>query len=202
MQLLKSIPCAANACCRKATQPSKGIIMKVTVIGAGNMGSAFVKQLTPRRPPGQRHRARRRQGGAGRSRQPRRKAVPTAGAPQGADVVVLATGYADAVAALKCRRRSARQGGHRHHQSADGRLHGPDPRPQHVGRRRDRQGRPGRRSRQGLQHRVRPGAGRRRRFRQRAEGQRSSSPATARAPSRPPKRWPRAWASTPSTPAA
>ena len=75
--------------------------MKVTVIGAGNMGSAFVKQL---------HRA----GHAIRvtsrddakaaalaAQYPGVVAVPAAGAAAEADIVVLATGYADAVNALR-----------------------------------------------------------------------------------------------------
>ncbi len=74
--------------------------MKVTVIGAGNMGSAFVKQLH----------------GAGHSVKITSRdfskatalaakyagvsAVPAQGAADDADVLVLAAGYADAVAAL------------------------------------------------------------------------------------------------------
>jgi len=74
--------------------------MKVTVIGAGNMGSAFVKQLTR---AGHevavtaRDSAKASQLAAAH---PGAKAVPTSGAAQGADVVVLATAYADAVGAL------------------------------------------------------------------------------------------------------
>lgn len=75
--------------------------MKVLVIGAGNMGSGFVKQLTA----------------AGHSvsltgrdaaklaavatQYTNVKAVPAAGAAAGQDLVILATGYADAVAALQ-----------------------------------------------------------------------------------------------------
>ncbi len=74
--------------------------MKVTVIGAGNMGSAFVQQLsraghdvrvTARDPAKAAQLAAANAGTA---------AVPAAGAAQGADVVVLATAYADAAAAL------------------------------------------------------------------------------------------------------
>ena len=75
--------------------------MKITVIGAGNMGSAFVKQLT--RAGHQvsvtaRDAAKAEQVAAA---QPGARAVPTAGAAQGADAVVLATGYGDAESALK-----------------------------------------------------------------------------------------------------
>ncbi len=75
--------------------------MKVLVIGAGNMGSAFVKQLSA----------------AGHSvsvtardaakvvalaaQYPGVRAVASASAVDGQDVVVLATGYGDAVAALQ-----------------------------------------------------------------------------------------------------
>jgi 8-hydroxy-5-deazaflavin:NADPH oxidoreductase len=74
--------------------------MKITVIGAGNMGSAFVKQLH----------------GAGHSvkitsrdavkatalaaKYPGVQAVPAQGAADDADAVVLAAGYADATTAL------------------------------------------------------------------------------------------------------
>jgi hypothetical protein len=75
--------------------------MNITVIGAGNMGAAFVKQLTragyhvsvTARDP-----ARAAQVAAAH---PGAKAVPAAGAADGADVIVLATGYADAAAALR-----------------------------------------------------------------------------------------------------
>jgi len=74
--------------------------MKVTVIGAGNMGSAFVKQLV--RAGHQvsvtaRDSAKAAQVAAA---YPGAQSVATAGAAAGADVVVLATGYADAVGAL------------------------------------------------------------------------------------------------------
>lgn len=74
--------------------------MNITVIGAGNMGSAFVKQLT---------RAGHKVSVTARSSakaaqvaaaNPGAKAVEVSGAAAGADVVVLATGYADAVNAL------------------------------------------------------------------------------------------------------
>jgi 8-hydroxy-5-deazaflavin:NADPH oxidoreductase len=78
----------------------KGISMKITVIGAGNMGSAFVKQLH----------------GAGHSVKVTSRnaakatalaaqyagvqAVPAQGAANDADAVVLAAGYSDAPTAL------------------------------------------------------------------------------------------------------
>jgi 8-hydroxy-5-deazaflavin:NADPH oxidoreductase len=74
--------------------------MKVTVIGAGNMGSAFVKQLVRAGHEVSvtaRDSAKAAQLAASN---PGAKAVPTAGAAAGADAVVLATGYADAVSAL------------------------------------------------------------------------------------------------------
>lgn len=75
--------------------------MRVTVIGAGNMGSAFVKQLT--RAGHQvsvtaRDSAKAAQVAAAN---PGTKAVAAAGAAAGADAVVLATGYGDAAAALQ-----------------------------------------------------------------------------------------------------
>jgi len=75
--------------------------MKVTVIGAGNMGAAFVRQLT--RVGHQvsvtaRDAAKAAQVAAAN---PGAKAVPTAGAAEGADAVVLATSYGDAVEALR-----------------------------------------------------------------------------------------------------
>ena len=74
--------------------------MKVTVIGAGNMGSAFVRQLTR---AGHQVSVTARDGAkaaAVAAAHPGAKAVATAGAAQGADAVVLATGYGDAAAAL------------------------------------------------------------------------------------------------------
>jgi predicted dinucleotide-binding enzyme len=75
--------------------------MKITVIGAGSMGAAFVKQLT--RAGHQvsvtaRDSAKAAQVAAAN---PGASAVSTAGAATGADAVVLATGYADAVGALE-----------------------------------------------------------------------------------------------------
>jgi hypothetical protein len=75
--------------------------MKVTVIGAGNMGSAFVKQLV--RAGHQVSVTARDSAKAAEvaAANPGSKAVATAGAAGGAEVVVLATGYADAAGALK-----------------------------------------------------------------------------------------------------
>jgi 8-hydroxy-5-deazaflavin:NADPH oxidoreductase len=75
--------------------------MKVTVIGAGNMGSAFVRQLVKAG-----HQVNVTARDAAKASQvaaanPGATAVPAAGAAQGADVVVLATAYGDAVAALR-----------------------------------------------------------------------------------------------------
>ncbi|WP_374666814.1 NADPH-dependent F420 reductase [Ramlibacter sp.] len=75
--------------------------MKVTVIGAGNMGAAFVQQLTRVG-----HQVRVTARDAAKAAQvaaanPGAQAVPAAGAAQGGDVVVLATGYGDAVSALQ-----------------------------------------------------------------------------------------------------
>ena len=74
--------------------------MKVTVIGAGNMGSAFVKQLV--RAGHQVSVTARDSSKAAQlaAANPGANAVPTAGAAAGADAVVLATGYNDAVGAL------------------------------------------------------------------------------------------------------
>lgn len=75
--------------------------MKVTVIGAGNMGAAFVKQLT--RAGHQvsvtaRNAAKAAQVAAAN---PGARSVPAAGAAEAADVIVLATGYAEAADALQ-----------------------------------------------------------------------------------------------------
>jgi predicted dinucleotide-binding enzyme len=75
--------------------------MKVTVIGAGNMGSAFVKQLTRAG-----HQVSVTARDAAKAAQvaaanPGAKAVDVANSAADADAVVLATGYADATAALK-----------------------------------------------------------------------------------------------------
>jgi 8-hydroxy-5-deazaflavin:NADPH oxidoreductase len=75
--------------------------MKVTIIGAGNMGAAFVKQLT--RAGHQISVTARDAAKAAEvaAAHPGAKAVATAGAADGADAVVLATSYGDAVAALR-----------------------------------------------------------------------------------------------------
>lgn len=75
--------------------------MKITIIGAGNMGAAFVKQLTRAG-----HQVSVTARDAAKAAQvaaahPGARAVPVAGAAEGADAVVLATGYGDAVAALR-----------------------------------------------------------------------------------------------------
>jgi 8-hydroxy-5-deazaflavin:NADPH oxidoreductase len=75
--------------------------MKITVIGAGNMGAAFTKQLSNAG-----HQVSVTARDATKAAQvaaanPGAKAVPAAGAAEGADAVVLATGYADAVSALR-----------------------------------------------------------------------------------------------------
>jgi len=75
--------------------------MNVLVIGAGNMGSAFVKQLSA---AGHRVSVTARDASKSASvasQFPNAKAVPAAGAAEGQDVVVLATGYGDAAAALQ-----------------------------------------------------------------------------------------------------
>lgn len=74
--------------------------MKITVLGAGNMGSAFVKQLTRAG-----HQVSVTARDSAKAAQvaascPGAKAVAVAGAAAEADAVVLATGYGDAVAAL------------------------------------------------------------------------------------------------------
>jgi len=75
--------------------------MQVTIIGTGNMGSAFVKQLTK---AGHAVRV------AGRdlakaqalaAQYPGAQAVSAAGAAAGSDAIVVATGYGDAIAALR-----------------------------------------------------------------------------------------------------
>lgn len=75
--------------------------MKVTVIGAGNMGAAFVKQLAA---AGHQVVVTARDASKAQAvaaAHPNAKAVPPEGAAAGAHLVVLATGYADAVDALR-----------------------------------------------------------------------------------------------------
>lgn len=74
--------------------------MKITVIGAGNMGAAFVKRLSEAG-----HDVKLTARDVAKARDvaaPYRGAVavPPAGAASGADAIILATGFADAVAAL------------------------------------------------------------------------------------------------------
>ncbi len=75
--------------------------MKITVLGAGNMGAAFVKQLAAAG-----HHVSVTARDAGKAAQlaaqhPGVKAVPAADAAREADAIVLATGHGDAVAALQ-----------------------------------------------------------------------------------------------------
>ena len=75
--------------------------MKITVIGAGSMGSAFVKQLTR---AGHEVSVTARDIDKARrvaAANPGAKAIPAAGSAADADAVVLATGYGDAVTALR-----------------------------------------------------------------------------------------------------
>lgn len=75
--------------------------MKVTVIGAGNMGSAFVKQLTR---AGHQVSVTARDGSKAAqvaAANPGANAVDVANSAADAEAVVLATGYSDAAAALK-----------------------------------------------------------------------------------------------------
>lgn len=75
--------------------------MKILVIGAGNMGSAFVKQLTAAGHSVSLTGRDTTKAAALAAQYSNAKAVPAAGAAAGHDVVILATGYADAVAALQ-----------------------------------------------------------------------------------------------------
>ena len=75
--------------------------MKITVIGAGNMGSAFVKQLTRAGHDVSVTARDSAKAAKAAADNPKAKAVAAGGAAQGADAIVLATGYADAVAALR-----------------------------------------------------------------------------------------------------
>jgi predicted dinucleotide-binding enzyme len=75
--------------------------MKITVIGAGNMGSAFVSQLVR---AGHEVSVTARNGAKAAqvaAANPGATAVDISGAAMGADAVILATGYADAVQALQ-----------------------------------------------------------------------------------------------------
>jgi 8-hydroxy-5-deazaflavin:NADPH oxidoreductase len=82
-------------------QPLKGNRMQVLVIGAGNMGSAFVKQLSA---AGHQVSVTARDAAkvaALAAQSPGARAAPAAAAADGKDVVVLATAYPDAAAALQ-----------------------------------------------------------------------------------------------------
>jgi len=75
--------------------------MKITVIGAGNMGAAFVHQLVR---AGHQVSVTARSGARAAQvavANPGATAVAMAGAASGADAVIVATGYADAVSALQ-----------------------------------------------------------------------------------------------------
>jgi hypothetical protein len=75
--------------------------MKVTVIGAGNMGAAFVKQLTQAGHQVSVTARSLEKAQALAAAHPGATAVDSLGAAAQADVLILATGYADAVNALK-----------------------------------------------------------------------------------------------------
>lgn len=75
--------------------------MKVLVIGAGNMGSGFVKQLSAAGHTVSVTARDASKAAATASQHANAKAVPAAGAAEGQDVVILATGYGDAVSALQ-----------------------------------------------------------------------------------------------------
>jgi 8-hydroxy-5-deazaflavin:NADPH oxidoreductase len=79
----------------------KELIMQVTVIGAGNMGAAFVKQLSL---AGHQIRVTARDLQKAQqvaSQYQNAQAVPAANAANGSDVVILATGFAESVSALQ-----------------------------------------------------------------------------------------------------
>lgn len=75
--------------------------MKVLVIGAGNMGSGFVKQLSAAGHTVSVTARDAAKATAAGAQYVNAKAVPAAGAAEGQDVVILATGYGDAVSALQ-----------------------------------------------------------------------------------------------------
>jgi predicted dinucleotide-binding enzyme len=82
-------------------QSLKGNRKKVLVIGAGNMGSAFVKQISAAGHDVSVTARDTAKSAALAAQYPGVKAVASAAAADGKDVVVLATGYADAVTALQ-----------------------------------------------------------------------------------------------------
>ena len=75
--------------------------MKVLVIGAGNMGSAFVKQLSAAGHSVSVTARDAAKAAALAAQSANAKAVPAAAAAEGQDVVLLATAYGDAAAALQ-----------------------------------------------------------------------------------------------------
>ena len=75
--------------------------MKVLVIGAGNMGSGFVKQLSAAGHSVSVTARDRAKAAALAAQYPHTQVVPAAGAAEGQDIVILATGYGDAVTALQ-----------------------------------------------------------------------------------------------------
>ena len=75
--------------------------MKVLVIGAGNMGSAFVKQISAAGHEVSVTARDAAKAAALAAQYPGVKAVTPASAAEGKDVIVLATGYADAASALQ-----------------------------------------------------------------------------------------------------
>lgn len=75
--------------------------MKVLVIGAGNMGSGFVKQLSAAGHTVSVTARDEAKAASVASQYTNAKAVPAAGAAEGQDLVILATGYGDAVPALQ-----------------------------------------------------------------------------------------------------
>ena len=75
--------------------------MKVLVIGAGNMGSGFVKQLSAAGHSVSVTARDAAKAAAVASQNVNATAVPAAGAAEGQDVVILATGFGDAVFALQ-----------------------------------------------------------------------------------------------------
>ena len=75
--------------------------MKVLVIGAGNMGSAFVKQLNAANHEVSVTARDASKAATLASQYPGVKAVVPANAAEGKDIIVLATGFADAVGALQ-----------------------------------------------------------------------------------------------------
>jgi predicted dinucleotide-binding enzyme len=79
----------------------KGSIMNITVIGAGNMGSAFVKQLTLADHQVSVTARNLEKAAAIAAANPGSTAVALANAAAQAEIIVLATGFSDAVTALK-----------------------------------------------------------------------------------------------------